>query len=197
MLDWRRSPTFRRCCSEWFARPGPDRSLRNAILALAGSVRRGLSRGVRPARRTDILSTSPFPAVLVSAPELNQPDSDRLSVLVLQCQSEASFFASASRRCRIVGGFDASFATAEEHEFCDRWLHRGYRMICRQHFDYARGAPRFRRMHDRRDVRARAVNLVTLYFGIHIYTRPPSGRSILGRLGTPPPGTSDRPQLRC
>jgi hypothetical protein len=76
--------------------------------------------------------------------------------------------------------------------FCDgrgssilyRWLHRSYRLIsapaavvyhphsltplpfCRQHFNYGRGAPRFRRVRDRRDVGARAVNPVTFYFNL-------------------------------
>src|SRR5436190_7962390 len=64
---------------------------------------------------------------------------------------------------RAVGGFDASFplAAAEDRDFCDRWRHRGYRMIyapevlvshahsltlrtfVRQHFRYGRGAFHF------------------------------------------------------
>ena len=66
-------------------------------------------------------------------------------------------------RFRALGGFDTSFplAAAEDRDFCDRWRHRGYRMIyapevlvyhahtltlrtfVRQHFRYGRGALHF------------------------------------------------------
>jgi GT2 family glycosyltransferase len=60
-----------------------------------------------------------------------------------------------------VGGFDESFATAEDREFCDRWLRLGRRLVyvpealvrhgrpldlpafLRRHFGYGRGAFRF------------------------------------------------------
>lgn len=82
--------------------------------------------------------------------------------------NQARFFASnnlalPADRFHAIGGFDASFATSEDRELCDRWLHHGYRMtyapevlvyhthaltfrtFWRQHFNYGRGAFRFRR----------------------------------------------------
>ncbi len=65
------------------------------------------------------------------------------------------------------GGFDPSFATSEDREFCDRWIHQGGTMIqapsavvlhdnplglwtfLRRHYRYGRGAYRFHRL--RRD----------------------------------------------
>lgn len=62
-----------------------------------------------------------------------------------------------------IGGFDPAFRAAEDRELCDRWRHRGRRIIhvstarvgharpmnargfCRQHFHYGRGAEQFRR----------------------------------------------------
>jgi GT2 family glycosyltransferase len=86
---------------------------------------------------------------------------------------EARFFASnnmalAADRFRTVGGFDRSFTTSEDREFCDRWLQNGYRLtyapeaivyhahtlslrgMWRQHFGYGRGAWRFHRIRERR-----------------------------------------------
>ena len=71
---------------------------------------------------------------------------------------------------RATGGFDVSFVTAtgEDRDFCDRWLHCGYRMVyapevtvththplnlrsfCRQHFNYGRGTFRYRKMQAQR-----------------------------------------------
>jgi GT2 family glycosyltransferase len=68
------------------------------------------------------------------------------------------------RGFREIGGFDPSFRTAEDRELCDRWLHRGRRIVyhpgarvqhahllnpwsfSRQHFGYGRGAERFHRL---------------------------------------------------
>jgi GT2 family glycosyltransferase len=76
----------------------------------------------------------------------------------------ANNLALAARRFREIGGFDPSFRTAEDRDLCDRWLHRGNRIIylpgarvrharalsprsfCRQHFEYGRGASRFHRL---------------------------------------------------
>jgi glycosyltransferase involved in cell wall biosynthesis len=62
-----------------------------------------------------------------------------------------------------IGGFDPTFRTAEDREFCDRWQHHGFKMtyvpealvyhsnalnfrtFWRQHFNYGRGAYRFHR----------------------------------------------------
>ncbi len=79
---------------------------------------------------------------------------------------DALFFASnnfavPSQRFHKVGGFDETFITSEDREFCDRWTHEGYRLryapevliyhahpltlrkLWRQHFGYGRGAFRF------------------------------------------------------
>lgn len=86
---------------------------------------------------------------------------------------DARFFscnnlAVAADRFRELGGFDPEFTTAEDREFCDRWVHAGYRMtyapeaviphahpltlrrFWRQHFGYGRGAWRFHQMRMRR-----------------------------------------------
>jgi glycosyltransferase involved in cell wall biosynthesis len=80
--------------------------------------------------------------------------------------NDARFFASnnfalAVERFREMQGFDKSFTTSEDREFCDRWRERGYgmtyapeavvyhahdltlRSLWRQHFGYGRGARRF------------------------------------------------------
>jgi glycosyltransferase involved in cell wall biosynthesis len=66
-------------------------------------------------------------------------------------------------RFHFIGGFNTNFpqAAGEDREFCERWLHQGYRMIyapealvyhahpltlstfCLQHFNYGRGGFRF------------------------------------------------------
>jgi glycosyltransferase involved in cell wall biosynthesis len=69
---------------------------------------------------------------------------------------------------RVIGGFDASFRTAEDRDLCDRWLHHGFRMsyapdavvyhahrltlggLLWQHFGYGRGAYRFHQARARR-----------------------------------------------
>jgi GT2 family glycosyltransferase len=75
-----------------------------------------------------------------------------------------------------VGGFDADFRTAEDRDFCRRWLARGLELayvpealvlhahaltlkaFVRQHFDYGRGAFRFhRRAGDEGDAQLRTV----------------------------------------
>jgi len=65
---------------------------------------------------------------------------------------------------RQAGGFDVDFRSAEDREFCDRWLHIGGSLIhvpgaivshrnrlsfggfCRQHFNYGKGAYHFHRL---------------------------------------------------
>jgi glycosyltransferase involved in cell wall biosynthesis len=87
--------------------------------------------------------------------------------------SQASFFASnnlsvPATHFHSIGGFDATFETSEDRDFCDRWRHRGFRMtyapeilIChshpvnfsafwRRHFNYGRGAYRYRQARVRR-----------------------------------------------
>jgi len=61
------------------------------------------------------------------------------------------------------GGFDSSFRTSEDRDFCDRWIRQGHPLVyspkaivhhyhhlnlrgfCRQHFTYGRGAYQFHR----------------------------------------------------
>jgi glycosyltransferase involved in cell wall biosynthesis len=82
--------------------------------------------------------------------------------------NNARFFASnnfavSAERFRVMKGFNKSFTTSEDREFCDRWLARGFGMtyapeatiyhahdltlpaLWRQHFAYGRGALRFHR----------------------------------------------------
>lgn len=82
--------------------------------------------------------------------------------------NDARFFASnnfavAAGCFRELKGFNESFTTSEDREFCDRWLNRGFGMtyvpeatihhahdltltsLWRQHFNYGRGALRFHR----------------------------------------------------
>jgi GT2 family glycosyltransferase len=92
-------------------------------------------------------------------------------------------------RFRAMGGFDVSFVTAtgEDREFCDRWLHTGYRMVyapevtvahthpltfcafCRQHFNYGRGTFRYRVMQGRRANRRMSLEPVRFYFNLLRY----------------------------
>lgn len=82
--------------------------------------------------------------------------------------NDARFFASnnfalPAERFRQLKGFNESFTTSEDREFCDRWLTRGFgmtsapeaiihhahdltlRALWRQHFSYGQGALRFHR----------------------------------------------------
>ncbi len=67
-----------------------------------------------------------------------------------------------------IGGFNARFRTAEDRELCDRWRHRGYRLVyaedavvyhahhldlfsfCRQHYEYGRGAFNYHQLRAKR-----------------------------------------------
>jgi glycosyltransferase involved in cell wall biosynthesis len=87
----------------------------------------------------------------------------------------AKFFASnnlalSSERFKAIGGFNLLFplAAGEDREFCERWLRHGFRMtyapealifhahrltchsLCRQQFNYGRGAFRFHQLRARR-----------------------------------------------
>lgn len=82
--------------------------------------------------------------------------------------NQACFFASnnltvAADLFHHIGGFDVTFKTSEDRDFCDRWHHHGFKMtyapevmlyhfndlkfstFWRQHFNYGRGAYRFHR----------------------------------------------------
>lgn len=86
---------------------------------------------------------------------------------------QASFFASnnltvPAAHFRSIGGFDVTFKTSEDRDFCDRWRHHGLqmtyapeilinhshplnlRLFWRQHFNYGRGAYRYHQARARR-----------------------------------------------
>ncbi len=91
---------------------------------------------------------------------------------------------------RAIGCFDTHFplAAGEDREFCDRWLHYGYRMIFapevqiyhahrltlasfwRQHFNYGRGAFYFHRVRAKRTEQGIKVEPLTFYS--HLLTYP-------------------------
>jgi GT2 family glycosyltransferase len=87
--------------------------------------------------------------------------------------SQAFFFASNNLTVpaayfHSIGGFDITFKTSEDRDFCDRWRHHGFQMIYapeiliyhshpmnfrafwRRHFDYGRGAYRYHQARARR-----------------------------------------------
>ncbi len=90
---------------------------------------------------------------------------------------------------RTLGGFDAEYlrAAAEDREFCDRWLQRGYRMIYapealvyhahmldlhsfwRQHFNYGRGAFHFHGVRARRNAKPIRVEPLSFYLDLLRY----------------------------
>ncbi len=86
---------------------------------------------------------------------------------------QASFFASnnlavPAAHFRSIGGFDITFKTSEDREFCDRWRHQGFQMtyapeiliyhfhplnfraFWRRHFNYGKGAYRYHQAKARR-----------------------------------------------
>ncbi len=106
----------------------------------------------------------------------------------------AHFFASnnialAKDRFHQIGGFDISFplAAAEDREFCDRWLHKGNKMIyapeiivyhahkltlstfCRQHFNYGRGAFCFHKTRIKRTNGRIKIEPITFYLNLLLY----------------------------
>jgi GT2 family glycosyltransferase len=88
-----------------------------------------------------------------------------------------------------LGGFDTTFplAAGEDREFCDRWLHHGYRMIYapevhvyhahkltlstfwRQHFNYGRGAFCFHARRSQRTEGRIKVEPLKFYFNLLTY----------------------------
>jgi glycosyltransferase involved in cell wall biosynthesis len=94
---------------------------------------------------------------------------DEAYAYFLSRNSDLRFFASnnmamSAEHFHENGGFDPSFRTAEDRDFCDRWIRRGYLVeyvpkaivhhyhqltleaFWRQHFNYGRGAYRFHRV---------------------------------------------------
>lgn len=104
-------------------------------------------------------------------------------------------------RFHAIGGFDTTFtrAGAEDREFCDRWLHCGYRMtyapevlvyhahglaahtFWQQHFNYGRGAFRFHQGRARRGPGSIRLEGLSFYLNILCYpfSQTTSGRALL------------------
>ncbi len=98
---------------------------------------------------------------------------------------------------RAIGGFDGSFRTAEDRDFCDRWLHHGLRMsyapdavvhhahrltlsgLWWQHFGYGRGAFRFHLARARRGAGGLRIELgfYRRLFG-HLFRLAPDRRAL-------------------
>jgi glycosyltransferase involved in cell wall biosynthesis len=116
---------------------------------------------------------------------------------------QARFFTSnnlavAAERFRSVGGFDTSFprAAAEDREFCDRWLSRGYRLLyapeavvhhahaltfrsfLRQHFAYGRGAFFFHQIRSRRGADHVKVESLAFYRNLLRYPLSQGGGAL-------------------
>ena len=90
---------------------------------------------------------------------------------------------------RRIGGFDALFprAAAEDREFCERWLRHGFRMtyapealiyhahrltchsLCRQQFNYGRGAFRFHQLRARRHLHHFRIEPLSFYLNMLRY----------------------------
>ena len=94
------------------------------------------------------------------------------------------------------GGFDVSFQTAEDREFCDRWIQNGNRLIyapevmvyhyhelnlrkfLKQHFNYGRGALHFRTARIQRNLKPVPIEPMSFYFQLLRY---PFSKSSLKR----------------
>lgn len=94
---------------------------------------------------------------------------DEAYAYFLRWDSGLRFFASnnmavSNKLFQESGGFDSSFKTSEDRDFCARWIRQGHPLVfttkaivhhyhhltlmafCRQHFSYGRGAYQFHRM---------------------------------------------------
>ncbi|NIO39873.1 MAG: glycosyltransferase [Burkholderiales bacterium] len=106
-----------------------------------------------------------------------------------------------SRSFLASGGFDPDFRTAEDREFCDRWLHDGGLLVhvpsaravhynrqsltdfCRQHFSYGRGAFLYHRARRERGTRAFRIQFLG-YYGRVLWAACSTGNSSrLSKLG--------------
>ncbi|MGH7891816.1 MAG: glycosyltransferase family 2 protein [Thermodesulfobacteriota bacterium] len=88
-----------------------------------------------------------------------------------------------------VGGFDITFplAAAEDREFCDRYLHKGFKTLYapeaivrhahplnlgnffRQHFNYGQGAHNFHKIRASRSLKAMKIEPMQFYTGLLLY----------------------------
>lgn len=106
-----------------------------------------------------------------------------------------------TKRFRDVGGFDVSFprSAGEDRELCDRWQHRGYRMIhvpeavvhhshhltaktfLRQHFHYGRGAFYYHLLRARHRQQPMKVESPAFYVNMLVYPfgKIPFGKAML------------------
>ncbi len=105
--------------------------------------------------------------------------------------STSNNFAISAKAFHAIGGFDTTFthAAGEDREFCDRWLHHGYRLVhapevlvyhfhsltlgtfLRQHFKYGRGSFRFHQA-ERARHNLKRVRLQPLSFYQHLVKVP-------------------------
>lgn len=100
---------------------------------------------------------------------------------------------------REIGGFDVTFplAAAEDREFCDRCIYKGYktlyapevvahhahalnfRKFVKQHFNYGRGAHRFHSIRAARNQEAMRIEPLAFYRSLILYPWGNSGRNKL------------------
>lgn len=121
---------------------------------------------------------------------------------------EARFFTSnnfavSADRFRNLGGFDTTFplAAGEDREFCDRWLHSGYRMVYapeaevyhshdmtlskfwKQQFNYGRGAFRFQQITANRGSQKLQQSSFYLNLLTYPFSHPKSPHSVFSIAG--------------
>src|SRR3990172_6561828 len=88
---------------------------------------------------------------------------------------------------RVIGGFETTFTTSEDREFCDRSLYNGFQMIyardalvyhahllkfrtfCKQHFNYGRGAFYFHKTRSKRSQGRIRLEPVWFYLNLPCY----------------------------
>jgi GT2 family glycosyltransferase len=107
-------------------------------------------------------------------------------------------------RFRAIGGFDANFPNpaAEDREFCDRWVHSGYRLtyapeaivhhahsltlltFWRQHFRYARGAVLLQQLQFARKRGRVGIRPLSFYANLlrYPFSQAPSGQALRASL---------------
>ena len=131
-----------------------------------------------------------------------------VEVLLDRCRPEAGgdyFFRSMNLALRArefeeCGGFDASFATAEDREFCDRWLHRGgamvrvpraevahanpltFRGFVGRHYRYGKGAYRFHAIRKLRSSGRLSPGVLGFYAAVFTRCFSPPFRKIAPRV---------------
>jgi GT2 family glycosyltransferase len=130
--------------------------------------------------------------------EASQQIVDIAYASLFAAESELRFFATnnfalLAERFRAQGGFDPTFRTSEDRDFCDRWLRAGHALVyaeeavvehhseldlaryCRQHFAYGMGAYRFHRARTARGSRSFRPDL-SYYRDVFSYPFTPPAR---------------------